>query len=128
MDEPEKDDWATAIPGVALNRRLVEIIASSCDYCTKSPDFYYYPGGTSADFRGACARHDICYFDVKESGGAPSGFANCNRQLRDNLQTVCRNVYSNEFWIRSDCFFIANSYYEVVVTVHPTHWPGHLGG
>lgn len=98
------------------------------DYCTKSPDFYYYPGGTSADFRGACARHDICYFDVKESGGASSGFANCNRQLRDNLQTVCRNVYSNEFWIRSDCFFIANSYYEVVVTVHPTHWPGHLGG
>ena len=82
--------------------------------------FYYYPGGTSADFRGACARHDICYFDVKESGGASSGFANCNRQLRDNLRTVCRNVYSNEYWIRNDCV--------VVVTVHPTHWPGHLGG
>lgn len=98
------------------------------DYCTKSPDFYYYPEGISADFRGACARHDICYFNVENSGGASSGFANCNRQFRDNLRTVCRNVYSNEYWRRNDCVFTANSYYEAVVVVHPSHWAGHIGG
>ncbi|OAG69594.1 hypothetical protein AFK49_000605 [Corynebacterium ulcerans] len=27
-DEPEKDDWATATPGMKLTRRLVEITAS----------------------------------------------------------------------------------------------------
>ena len=97
------------------------------DYCTKSPDYFYVVGDApDADFRGPCARHDICYFDVDNSGGWGSRYADCNRQLRDDLLTVCGNVYSDRASLRRECESTARSYYEAVVIAHPTHWGGHV--
>lgn len=97
------------------------------DYCTKSPDYFYVTGDApNADFRGPCARHDICYFDVANSGGGSARYADCNRRLRDDLLTVCGNVYSDRYSLRKECEVVARTYYEAVVSVHPSHWWGHV--
>lgn len=51
------------------------------DYCTDSPDYYGY-----ADFRGACARHDMCYEAAKKSKHS------CNLIFRQNLLRVCKGL------------------------------------
>ena len=97
------------------------------DYCTKSPDYFYVTGDApNADFRGPCARHDICYFDVDNSGGGSARYADCNRRLKDELLTVCGNVYSDRYSLRKECELTARTYYETVVSAHPSHWWGHI--
>lgn len=97
------------------------------DYCTKSPDYFYVTGNSpNADFRGPCARHDICYFDVDNSGGGSARYADCNRNLKNDLLTVCGNVYSNRYSLRKECELTARTYYEAVVSFHPSHWWGHI--
>lgn len=96
------------------------------DYCTKSPDIFDSALTEDADFAGACARHDICYDTVDNSGGGSARYASCNRQFKDHLLTVCKNVYQNQAFTRQTCLMQARTYYEVVVAFHPTHWSGHI--
>lgn len=96
------------------------------DYCTWSPDIFKSALAEDADFAGACARHDICYRNLNNTGGTSAQYANCNRQFKDNLLTVCRNVYANHATVRQTCITTARTYYEAVVAKHPSHWSGHL--
>ncbi|WP_082353452.1 LGFP repeat-containing protein [Corynebacterium deserti] len=101
-------------------------LGSLNDYCTKSPDIFDSALTEDGDFAGACARHDICYDAVNQSGGGSSRYANCNRRFKDHLLTVCENVYRNHTFTKNTCILQARTYFEVVVAVHPTHWAGHI--
>ncbi|TNL94358.1 hypothetical protein FHE74_10440, partial [Corynebacterium tapiri] len=118
------------------------------DYCTKSPDEYRYRPHpdtrfawgtrgaralrTNANFRGPCARHDQCYEKLKYNGRTKdqnsAAYADCNRRFRNDLHTVCKNVYDFYSPANRACRSRGNIYYDVVVAVHPDHWPGHLLG
>ncbi|MBS3695692.1 phospholipase A2 [Rhodococcus qingshengii] len=99
-------------------------LGSLHDYCTSSPDQFPSPG-TNADFSGGCARHDMCY---EANEGNSAAYVECNRQFKDDLLTVCDNVYSGGWSVvtRNACKTTARSYYEVVVLRHPSEWGGHL--
>ena len=96
------------------------------DYCTKSRDTFDSAFTEDADFAGACARHDICYDTVDNTGGGSARNASCNRQFKEHLLTVCKNVYRNQAVTRQTCLIQARTYYEIVVVAHPTHWSGHI--
>ena len=67
----EEDRGGVEVPdGYIYNPKL----GSLHDYCTKSPDQFPAPG-VNADFKGACAIHDMCY--EKNDGNAKR-----NAQLR----------------------------------------------
>ncbi|ALC05187.1 hypothetical protein CDES_03675 [Corynebacterium deserti GIMN1.010] len=97
------------------------------DYCTKSPDTILY-GTVVADFRGACARHDVCYDNVNNSTEASADYALCNRFLQKDMMTVCANVFGAKSLGQRSCNVTARAYFAAVVTTHPSHWEGHLGG
>jgi hypothetical protein len=65
------------------------------DYCTDSADeFDPFPSQQTpdvlvADFRGPCARHDLCYQDHKRGKSA------CDHGLLDDLITNCRYQYQH---------------------------------
>ncbi|OZD06502.1 hypothetical protein CH275_09795 [Rhodococcus sp. 06-235-1A] len=91
-------------------------LGSLNDYCTNSPDQFPSPGD-NADFSGACARHDMCY---EANDGNDDAMAQCNTELRENLLTVCRNVYTGTFDPRrSACTTTAREYFEAVALAHP---------
>lgn len=93
------------------------------DYCTFSPDEYDASYGSDTDFRGACARHDMCYEANKyKNGHNIDAYAECNRQLKSDLITVCNNVYSGSDPRRWDYVGIAHMYFDAVVVFHPTEW------
>ena len=75
------------------------------DYCTASPDQYLW-----ADFRGACARHDMCYdFGWRTRTG-------CDNTFQSNLHAECNATYPS-WWqspARVDCRATANVYYGAV--------------
>lgn len=96
------------------------------DYCTKSPDEFRPIGVEAADFRGPCAIHDMCYYRLKGGPKISPGYAACNREMWSNLNTVCNNVYADQYVTRVSCRRTAKFYYEVVVAVHPYQWPGHV--
>ncbi len=78
------------------------------DYCTKSPDAYR-PLGRDADFRGPCARHDMCiqYKQHKRS--------TCDAYLLANLKSECRYTYSHSYDPRRGaCLSTAYTYWLVV--------------
>lgn len=79
------------------------------DYCTKSPDKYYAPG-KSADFRGPCAIHDMCY--AKKHCAS----ASCDKSLHANLANNCRATYGNHNPLRASCLATADTYYAAVVS------------
>jgi hypothetical protein len=63
------------------------------DYCTKSPDEFSAPG-TNANFRGACARHDMCYqYHQKTRTG-------CDNQLGSQLDQECTYTYTSWYDVR----------------------------
>ena len=72
------------------------------DYCTKSPDSW-----GSADFRGPCARHDMC-LQAGHSHGT------CDGPLLNNLKTNCKHSYSWYNPSRYKCEAVAYSYYVVI--------------
>lgn len=76
------------------------------DYCTKSFDKVL-----NANFRGACARHDLC-MDQRDSRG--QGYAPCNAKLWLDMRRICEDVYSSFDPRRSTCISARESYFAVV--------------
>ena len=108
----EEDRGGVEIPdGYIYNPKL----GSLHDYCTKSPDQFPAPG-VNADFKGACAIHDMCY---EKNDGNASGMRNCDSNFRNNLITVCENVYTSGVDPRREkCIDVALVYYVAVVAAH----------
>ena len=108
----EEDRGGVEIPdGYIYNPKL----GSLHDYCTKSPDQFPAPG-VNADFKGACAIHDMCY---EKNDGNASGMRTCDSNFRNNLITVCENVYtSGADPRRGKCIDVALVYYGAVVAAH----------
>ena len=71
------------------------------DYCTHSPDSY-----GSADFRGPCARHDMC---LQKS----HSHSKCDGPLLSNLKTNCHYAYSHWYQVvsKEKCYAVAYGYY-----------------
>lgn len=83
------------------------------DYCTASPDKYLW-----ADFRGACARHDMCFdFGWQTRQG-------CNNTFWSNLRKECYATYPSWWQVpaRNDCYGVANIYWAAVTA--KTIWDG----
>ena len=112
----EEDRGGVEVPdGYIYNPKL----GSLHDYCTKSPDQFPAPG-VNADFKGACAIHDMCY---EKNDGNASGMRNCDSNFRNNLITVCENVYTSGVDPRrGKCIDVALVYYEAVVVAHPGNY------
>ena len=112
----EEDRGGVEIPdGYIYNPKL----GSLHDYCTKSPDQFPAPG-VNADFKGACAIHDMCY---EKNDGNASGMRNCDSNFRNNLITVCENVYTSGVDPRREkCIDVALVYYGAVVAAHPDNY------
>ena len=108
----EEDRGGVEVPdGYIYNPKL----GSLHDYCTKSPDQFPAPG-VNADFKGACAIHDMCY---EKNDGNASGMRNCDSNFRNNLITVCENVYTSGVDLRREkCIDVALVYYGAVVAYH----------
>ena len=112
----EEDRGGVEVPdGYIYNPKL----GSLHDYCTKSPDQFPAPG-VNADFKGACAIHDMCY---EKNDGNASGMRNCDSNFRNNLITVCENVYTSGVDPRREkCIDVALVYYGAVVADHPGNY------
>lgn len=112
----EEDRGGVEVPdGYIYNPKL----GSLHDYCTKSPDQFPAPG-VNADFKGACAIHDMCY---EKNDGNDSGMRNCDSNFRNNLITVCENVYTSGVDPRrGKCIDVALVYYGAVVSDHPGNY------
>ena len=108
----EEDRGGVEVPdGYIYNPKL----GSLHDYCTKSPDQFPAPG-VNADFKGACAIHDMCY---EKNDGNASGMRTCDSNFRNNLITVCENVYTSGVDLRREkCIDVALVYYGAVVAAH----------
>ena len=108
----EEDRGGVEVPdGYIYNPKL----GSLHDYCTKSPDQFPAPG-VNADFKGACAIHDMCY---EKNDGNASGMRNCDSNFRNNLITVCENVYTSGVDLRREkCIDVGLVYYGAVVADH----------
>jgi len=78
------------------------------DYCTASPDEFPAPVGPKADFRGPCARHDMCL----EAHKVPAQV--CHGQLRNDLITNCNHWYGWNNPLRYSCADVASKYWAVV--------------
>lgn len=84
------------------------------DYCSYSPDEFSAPG-TNANFRGPCARHDMCYqYHQKTQHG-------CDNQLGTQLTQECTYTYAWYDPRRTACVNTAAVYW-AAVTIH-TYWP-----
>lgn len=77
------------------------------DFCALSPDQL---GG--ADFRGACALHDMCYDGVNQGIGTHH---DCNIAFLNNLRTVCDGQGIG----RSSCNAAAEVYFRAVEAKNP---------
>ena len=86
------------------------------DYCTKSPDEFPNPIGANANFRGPCARHDMCFENRSSSQYT------CNNNLRSNMRSNCEYQYAWYSPTRGVCYDTANIYW-IAVTAN-TIWPG----
>jgi hypothetical protein len=79
------------------------------DYCTSSPDEFPNPIGKNADFRGPCARHDMCYDSSTDK-------KKCDAQLWLNLRSNCKYTYNNFISpTRTACYRTADIYFAAVV-------------
>ncbi|KAI8799938.1 hypothetical protein BJ742DRAFT_843825 [Cladochytrium replicatum] len=76
------------------------------DYCTASPDSF-----GNANFRGPCARHDLCFAGL---GGSAVGEPKCNAQLLKDLKAECECAYGSWNPLRATCKGVAQGYYEIV--------------
>jgi len=117
---------ADASPGVSLLKAYVGIPSnyvynlnhprkSLHDYCTKSPDEFPNPFGGNANFRGPCARHDMCFENRTYSQYT------CNNRLRSDMRSNCADKYAWYNPTRGVCYDTANVYW-VAVTAN-TIWP-----
>lgn len=77
------------------------------DYCTKSPDEFPNPVGKNANFRGPCARHDMCLEARRPTQG-------CHNALWANLVSNCNYTYGALNPIRGQCHRTAHIYWVAV--------------
>jgi hypothetical protein len=75
------------------------------DYCTWSSDQPSVRTGGSVDFRGPCARHDLCY-DEDEHGKVY-----CDTHFRVRMYNECDYQYPSPSIARADCHSLAENYY-----------------
>jgi hypothetical protein len=73
------------------------------DYCTSSPDSYL-----AANFRGPCARHDLCY---EAPGNHKSA---CDNTFYGHLVNNCDYAYGSLNPIRYSCRVVAGEYWAAV--------------
>jgi predicted ribosomally synthesized peptide with SipW-like signal peptide len=85
------------------------------DYCTSSPDEFPAPGD-NANFRGSCARHDMCYQYGQQSRSG------CDNSLYNNLRNECSYEYGSLDPRRGACRSTAAVYYAAVII--NTLWNG----
>jgi hypothetical protein len=85
------------------------------DYCTKSPDEFPNPIGANANFRGPCARHDMCFEQRQASKQT------CNNRLWGNLKSNCEHTYAWYSPTRQACINTAYVYWGAVTA--NTLWP-----
>jgi hypothetical protein len=84
-------------------------LGSFHDYCTLAPDEFPAPGAPNADFRGPCARHDLCY-----EGATTSRFS-CDNTLLGNMYRNCEHYYGVFSLLRAACKTTALVYWAAVV-------------
>ncbi len=80
------------------------------DYCSYAPDEFPAPRAANADFRGPCARHDLCY-DGRTDRKA------CDKALKRNLFQNCEHYYGKYNPLRAACKATALVYWAAVVAV-----------
>jgi hypothetical protein len=78
------------------------------DYCTFAPDEFPAPRAVNADFRGPCARHDLCY-------DGDTSRKKCDKALRRNLFRNCEHYYGRYNPLRTACKVAAVTYWAAVV-------------
>ena len=66
------------------------------------------PGAPNADFRGPCARHDLCY------AGSTDQLV-CDNALHKDMYTNCTYYYSSFSVLRPLCKATADIYWAAVV-------------
>ena len=108
----EEDRGGVEIPdGYIYNPKL----GSLHDYCTKSPDQFPAPG-VNADFKGACAIHDMCY---EKNDGNASGMRTGDSNFGHKLISGCESVDTSGVDLRREkCIDVALVYYGAVVADH----------
>lgn len=80
------------------------------DYCTLAPDEFPAPHAVNADFRGPCARHDLCY-----AGSASE--KSCDKALRRNMFRNCEHYYGRYNPLRTGCKAASLTYWAAVAAV-----------
>jgi hypothetical protein len=97
-----------AYVGVPSNYVYNPRLGARHDYCTSSPDEFPNPVGANANFRGPCARHDLCY------GSGTSHFT-CDNRLWSDMVSNCDHAYAWYNPVRRACYETANIYWGFVV-------------
>ena len=103
------------IPGNYVYNPNTNYQRSLHDYCTSSPDEFPAPGD-NANFRGSCARHDLCYQYHQQSR------LGCDNSLYNNLRNECSYQYGSLDPRRGACRSTAAVYYAAVIV--NTLWNG----
>jgi hypothetical protein len=78
------------------------------DYCTSSPDEFPNPVGANANFRGPCARHDMCY------EAHTAGKTTCDNNLWSHMVSNCQYTYAWYNPVRQTCINTAHVYWIAV--------------
>ncbi|MDQ3269463.1 MAG: phospholipase [Pseudomonadota bacterium] len=107
-DSGEISPSAVSFVSVPWNYVYAPWRGSLHDYCTASPDEFPNPAGPNANFRGPCARHDMCY------AGTTSAWT-CDVNLRENMRINCRYTYAWYNPTRAVCYSTADVYFAAVV-------------
>lgn len=98
------DVLSKAYVGIPSNYVYNPRLGSLHDYCTSSPDSYL-----AANFRGPCARHDMCY------QAHTAGKLTCDNRLRTDLRSNCADAYAWYNPLRASCYNVANVYWAAVI-------------
>ncbi len=91
------------------------------DYCSHSPDSIHFPGwfvGGTADFRGPCARHDLC-LQAGHSHGT------CDGPLLGQMKQNCRYTFGSSNPYRYSCYGTAYTYYVAIKAYTWYQWIHH---
>lgn len=88
------------------------------DFCSYSQDLWgedatlFNQTNRVGDYRGPCARHDMCYDRIPEYD---LRVVTCDPSLRQELKTVCKNAYGDGRTY-ANCWSTAEGMYQVVKT------------
>lgn len=106
--QPTGTFTTAAYVGVPSNYVYNPALGDLHDYCTSSPDEFPNPAGANANFRGPCARHDLCY------ASSTSKFT-CDNRLLADMQSNCSYSYAWYNPARPACYATADIYWTAVV-------------